>query len=157
MDEYKISLIMPEDDEYGLKDGEILSFGEMNNDLYHVGLLLEYGLKIYGDDSVFGIIKECQMASVFSYFLAEYFGYVVFLNLHFDKYGKKGLLYLPSDISISQMDSVNKMYRNLKGFEIEVNSDLQFVDGFTYSDKNVYVSDGIHDIFEIEMQKIKAI
>lgn len=144
----KITLITSEDKENNFKDGQVISFGGVDKNLIHADLLLEYGKQTYGEDSIFKILEGCIMSNVFSYFLAEYYDNVVFLNLYDKSHSKYGLLYLPSEMSENQKKSVNNLIKKLKGYKIEINRELKFIDGFVESEKNHIKSDGIVEIFD---------
>lgn len=144
----KVTLITPEDEEYNQIDGQIISFGKIEKYSFHSFILLEYGKEVYGEDSIFKILEECQMSSVFAFFLTEYYDTVVFLNLCGHCHSKCGLLYLPSDLSDKQKKSINELIKNLKGYQIEVNQDLKLIDGFVESEKVNIKSDGTLELFK---------
>lgn len=154
---YKVTVVRPYDEEYNFKDGEIFSFGEVTDESYHAIYLYEYGIKTYGKDSIFSILNGCYMPNVFAYFLAEYYNNVVFLNVVDRNLGRSGILYLPSNLSTNQKKSVNEMIKSLDGYVIDVNKDLEYIDGFVESEKYRITSDGSIEIFSnIEDNKKKA-
>lgn len=146
----KITLITPDDDGNNLKEGDIISFGKLTDDNYHAILLYEYGIKTYGKNSIFELLKECYMPNVFAYFLTQYYDSVVLLNTSERKRGRGGLLYLPEELSQNQKKSVNKVIKQLNGYILEINRDLKYVDGFVESDRYKITSDGEIEVFPID-------
>ncbi len=134
----KIIIINPLDEDYGLYDGNINYIGEINSDFSHGDLLTNYGVDIYGEDSIFGILSTGNyMVDVPVYFLTEGYENIVFLNVSRSKSGKIGLLYLPSNISDKQKESLNSLSLLLKDFKIEVNYNLRVDDGIVDSDRHI--------------------
>ncbi|MBR3230089.1 MAG: hypothetical protein IKF91_04610 [Bacilli bacterium] len=133
----KIIIINPSDETYGLLDGDVNYIGEVDSDFYHGDLLIDYGINVYGEDSIFGILASGNyLVDVPVYFLTEGNDNIVFLNVSNSKNGKMGLLYLPNNISDKQKDSLNKLSSILDDFKIEVNYNLRMDDGIVDSDRH---------------------
>lgn len=153
---YKVIIISPLDEINNLSDGSIQFLGDRNDYLSHSRLMIRYGLDTYGENSVFSLIRDGYYLPVYpAFFLTEYGNNVVFLNISSDKVGKAGLLYLPSDLSDEQINSVNKLSRILKGFNIEINMDLKLDDGIVESVQSNLHCDGKMDIIYTAKKKSK--
>lgn len=149
MEKAKVIIINPKDDKHDLQDGLINYLGEINGDTPHEILMTNYGIDVYGNNTMFGIISEGNyLPNVPVYFLTEEYGNVVFLNISNSKIGKQGLLYLPSDISEKQIEAINTVCKQLKGFDIEVNNNMRIEDGLVESESITFKADGIKDIYE---------
>ena len=130
----KIIIINPDDADNNMIVGKINYVGDLNSDEIHGDLLTSYGLRAYGEDSIFGILSMGNyLTDVPVYFLCEGNDNVVFLNVSNSKIGKFGLLYLPQNISFKQKRAINSL--NFSGFEIEVNYNLRVDDGIVDSDR----------------------
>ena len=135
--ENKIIIINPFDEAYGLSDGDVKFIGKMDSDFSHGDLLTNYGIEIYGEDSIFGFLAEGNyLVDVPVYFLTEGNDNVVFLNVSNSKSGKMGLLYLPSNISNKQRESLGSLSELLKDYKVEVNYNLRVDDGIVDSDRH---------------------
>lgn len=135
--ENKIIIINPFDEAYGLSDGDVKFIGKMDCDFSHGDLLTNYGIEIYGEDSIFGFLAEGNyLVDVPVYFLTEGNDNVVFLNVSNSKSGKMGLLYLPSNISNKQRESLGRLSELLKDYKVEVNYNLRVDDGIVDSDRH---------------------
>ena len=146
----KIIIINPSDEDYGLLDGNINYIGEVNNDFSHGDLLTSYGVDIYGEVSIFGILSIGNyLVDVPVYFLTEGYENIVFLNVSRPKSGKIGLLYLPSNISDKQKESLNSLSFILKDYRIEVNYNLRVDDGIVDSDRHI-----MNGLDEVSMKTI---
>ena len=88
-----------------------------------------------------------------AFFLTEYLGNVVFLNISNNKIGKQGLLYLPSNLSNLQTDTLNNLSKELKGFNIEVNNNLILDDGIVDATQSYIVCDGKSNIIPKRRKK----
>lgn len=142
----KIIIINPSDDNFGLSDGDVKFIGKSESDFSHGDLLISYGVETYGEDSIFGLLVNGNfLVDVPAYFLAEGNDNVVFLNVSNSKVGKIGLLYLPTNISDKQKESLNNLSSILKDFKIEVNYNLRVDDGVVDSDRHTIK--GIAGIF----------
>ena len=134
--ESKVIIINPSDEEYGLIDGEIKYLGEVNSDFFHEDLLINYGYEVYGEGSIFKVLHDGNyLVDIPVYFLTEQYDNVVFLNISSSKNGKAGLLYLPTDISEKQIQSLKKLSSVLKDYKIEVNYNMAYDDGLVDSDR----------------------
>ena len=133
----KVIIINPSDEAYGLLDGDVNYIGEVGSDFYHGDLLIDYGISVYGEDSIFGILASGNyLVDVPVYFLTEGNDNIVFLNVSNSKIGKMGLLYLPNNISDKQKESLNKLSSILSDFKVEVNYNLRLDDGMVESDRH---------------------
>ena len=151
---YKVIIISPEDNENGLSDGQIHFLGSVNENYTHSDVLIKYGLEKYGKNSIFNILNNGYYLPVYpAFFLTEYEDNVVFLNISDNKVGKQGLLYLPSNLSDEQIESVNRLKHILKGFNIEINIDLKLDDGIVESVHSNLFCDGETDIISVEEKK----
>lgn len=143
--ENKVIIINPLDEAYGLSDGEINFIGSRKSNLSHGDLLTRYGVQIYGEDSIFGILSNGNfLVDVPVYFLTEGNDNIVFLNVSNSKVGKVGLLYLPSNISDKQRESLGRLSSLLKDYRVEINYNLRVDDGVVDSDRHTMI--GIDDI-----------
>ncbi|MBR2708394.1 MAG: hypothetical protein IKE90_03040 [Bacilli bacterium] len=133
----KIIIVTPSDEAYGLIDGDIKFLEDEDSYLSHSDILIKYGTDTYGMDSIFGILSIGNyLVDVPVYFLAEGNDNIVFLNVSNSKYGKLGLLYLPTNMSDKQKESLNSLSSLLKDFRVEVNYNLRIEDGFVDSDRH---------------------
>lgn len=151
----KIIIINPSDDNNGLSDGDVKFIGKFESDFSHGDLLTSYGVDTYGEDSIFGFLADGNfLVDVPAYFLAEGNDNVVFLNVSNSKSGKMGLLYLPSNISDKQKESLGKLSSLLNDFNIEVNYNLRVDDGVVDSDRHTIKGiDGIFSNFSHNKKK----
>ena len=139
---YKVIIINGLDVEYNLKDGFVNYLGDIS-EIDHSDVMISYGISVYGDDSIYGIMSEGNYLPIYPAFFLTYYGdNVVFLNTSNIRYGKQGLLYLPDDLSDAQIKSLEFLFTKLVGFEIEVNNDLILEDGLVDSSKVVIRCDG---------------
>lgn len=80
--ENKVIIINPLDEAYGLSDGEINFIGSRKSNFSHGDLLTRYGVQIYGEDSIFGILSNGNfLVDVPVYFLTEGNDNIVFLSI----------------------------------------------------------------------------
>ena len=150
----KVVIINSDDRENNLTDGYLNLLGDVNEDISHSELMIQYGLKKYGTDSIFGILNDGYYLPVYpAFFLTESLGNVVFLNISNNKMGKQGLLYLPSNLSELQMDALNSLSKELKGFNIEVNNNLILDDGIVDCSQSYIVCDGKSNIIPKKLKK----
>lgn len=134
----KIIIINPSDEAYGLSDGNVNYIGKVDSDFYHSDLLIDYGISVYGEDSIFGLLANGNyLVDIPVYFLVEGNDNLVFLNVSNSKTGKMGLLYLPNNISSKQKEALNKLSSILGDFKIEVNYNLKMDDGVVDSDRHI--------------------
>lgn len=153
--ENKVIIINPLDEAYGLSDGEINFIGSMKSNFSHGDLLTRYGVQIYGEDSIFGILSNGNfLVDVPVYFLTEGNDNIVFLNVSNSKVGKVGLLYLPSNISDKQRESLGRLSSLLKDYRVEVNYNLRVDDGVVDSDRHTMI--GIDEVSNEIHNKKKA-
>ena len=153
--ENKVIIINPLDEAYGLSDGEINFIGSMKSNISHGDLLTRYGVQIYGEDSIFGILSNGNfLVDVPVYFLTEGNDNIVFLNVSNSKVGKVGLLYLPSNISDKQRESLGRLSSLLKDYRVEVNYNLRVDDGVVDSDRHTMI--GISEVSNKIHNKKKA-
>ena len=149
----KVIIINPEDSKYSLTDGFI---NYLNAPYMHTDIMIEYGLHIYGEESIFGILSnDNYLPNVPAYFLSEEYGSIVLLNISDKKFGKQALLYLPSTVSFNQIDSLNSITKDMKGFSLEVNYDISLKDGLVESSTCIIKCDGKSDIIPNEQKKVK--
>lgn len=137
MREAKIIIINPFDEDASLKDGHIHI---IKDEAYfcHGGLLIEYGMQIYGNDSIFGLLSRGDYSpDVPAYFLVAENDNVVFLNISSEKVGKRGLLFLPSELSFEQDESLNYVLEHLKDFSIIVNTNMRIEEGIIDYEKTL--------------------
>lgn len=145
---YKIIVINPFDKENGLIDGDIKYIGDVDSDFIHSDLLIDYGLGVYGDDSIFGLLSNGNyLPDIPAYFLAVGYNNVVFLNVSDNRAGRLGLLYLPDNVSNEQKKSLNNLVSVLKNYRIEVNYNLRVDDGFVESDRDYISSNDLSSLF----------
>lgn len=134
--EIKIVVINPFDEDASLEDGHTtyIRGGEY---FCHSDLLTEYGLQVYGENSIFDILsKGNYLPDVPVYFLVQENNNVVFLNVSSKKYGKRGLLFMPANPSFEQEDSLYNFLEGLDSFSITVNSNMRIEDGIVYYDSD---------------------
>lgn len=139
--ELKIVVINPFDEDASLEDGNIcrINGGE---GFFHGDLLTKYGLATYGEDSIFSILSNGNyLPDVPAYFLVEEKGNVVFLNISTKKCGKVGLLFVPSELSFEQDESLDIFLQSVKDFSITVNSNMRIEDGIVCYDSDALCSD----------------
>lgn len=143
--DYKAIIINPLDEENGLNDGIINYLGNDGSEFDHSELLVNYGLDVYGENTIFDILSEGNYIVEYpAFFLTEGYGNIVFLKVSDSKTGKIGLLYLPKDISDKQRKSLLSLSSILKDYNIEVNCDMSLEDGLIESHR-----DFMHGIDEI--------
>lgn len=141
----KVIVINPLDEENGLTDGDINYIGEIDSYFDHSELLINYGVDAYGEKTIFDIMSTGNYLVEYPvYFLTEEYDNIVFLNVSNSKTGKIGLLYLPSDISDKQRESLLSLSSVLKDFNIEVNYNLRLDDGIV--DYDMHSEKGIDGI-----------
>lgn len=150
----KIIIINPDDEAYGLVDGDVKFIGEIGSDYSHGDLLNSYGIETYGEDSIFSILASGNfLVDVPVYFLTEGNENIVFLNVSSSKIGKVGLLYLPTNISDKQEKALISLSNLLKDFKIEVNYNLRVDDGIVDSDRHTIR--GIDEVSNSQFQNKK--
>lgn len=136
-EETKVVIINPFDDDASLEDGNICRINGGDN-FCHGVMLIEYGLKTYGEDSIFGILsKGNYLPDVPIYFLVEENSNVVFLNISDKRRGKKGLLFIPSELSFEQEESLYDIFEGMEDFSVTVNSNMRIEDGIVCYDTDV--------------------
>ena len=129
----KVIIINSEDERNNLKDGTINYIGKIGGDHLHSDLLIEYGINTYGNSSIFQILSdEYYMVEVPAFFLSKEYDNVVFLNIAKTENGKKGLLYLPDEITEKQIEALEQL--GIEDFHIEANFNLNLNDGIIESD-----------------------
>ena len=155
-DDVKVIIINPLDEKNNLTYGKINYIGDIDGYISHGDLMINYGVEIYGEDSIYEIMSDGNYLPIYpAFFLAEFDGNIVCLNISNNKIGKQGILYLPSDLGDEQIKSINSLSRALKGFNIEVNRDLELDDGLVDSSTNIIHCDGKSDIIPNEQIKVK--
>ena len=126
---FKIIVINPLDKDNDLIDGDVNYIGDFDSDFMHSDLLIDYGLKTYGEDSIFGILSNGYfLPDVPAYFLTEGYNNIVFLKISNSKVSNFALLYLPDSVSDKQAQSLNRLISSLKNYKIEVNYNLRVDD-----------------------------
>lgn len=105
----------------------------------HQEVMREYGVEVYGDDSIFGIIDDETRFSVAEYFLAEYQN-ILFYNLSGDDY-EFGILYVLDNISDVQLRIVNDFLDSLEGFTVEF-------DSYVTIDDKLYMNEPFEETFD---------
>ena len=136
--ESKIIIINPLDEENNLNDGQINYIGEVDSYFDHSNLLINYGVDVYGENTIFDIMSTGNYLVEYPvYFLTEGYENIVFLNVSNSKAGKIGLLYLPNNISDKQKESLSMLSLVLKDFNVEVNYNMRMDDGIVDSDRHI--------------------
>ncbi len=152
----KVVIINSNDENNNLTDGKINYLGYRDSDESHGDIMIDYGIRTYGDNSIYEILNEGFYLPIYpAFFLAEYDCNVVFLNVSSKQTGKLGILYLPSDISDEQVAALNSLSCNLKDFDIEVNRKLKLNDGLVDSNCTFIKGDNLSSIVSKQHQKIK--
>lgn len=141
--DYKVIIISPEDKDNNLNGGQTVFLGKIEENISHSEIMINYDLKTYGDNSIFGILNQGYYLPIYpAFFLTEYQGNIVFLNISSRKSSKQGLLYLPNDLSDIQINVLNNLAKELKGFNIEINKNLFLDDGLVDGTQSYIVCDG---------------
>ena len=78
----KVIVINPLDEENGLNDGDINYIGDAGSYFDHSELLINYGLGVYGEKTIFDIMSTGNYLVEYPvYFLTEEYDNIVFLNV----------------------------------------------------------------------------
>lgn len=163
IDDYKIIIINPEDVENKLEDGNMDYIGRIEDNYVHVDLLIDYGLKTYGEKSIFGILSDKYTPDVPIYFLTMHYQNIVFLNIPGRFKSKRGLLYMPEIISKHQRKSLGRLFKQAKGYDIELNHSMRIVEGVVESEtaetraENEKMVDKYLKEFESSLKKNKSL
>ena len=135
----KAAIINPYDEDALLAAGNIvyLKPDEDDENFWHSALLIEYGRRVYGDSSIFGVLSNgMYLDDVPVYFLVEEFGNVVFLDTSHKRYGKCGLLFLPSSLDFEQEEKLHDFLDGLRNYQITANYNMKLEDGIVWYDSD---------------------
>lgn len=109
--DYKITVI-PANTNYS----DYICEGRVGTADKHGDILREYGILVYGDNSVFSLMDEDSSLVLVEYYLGLY-GNVIFYNLSDDF----GMLCVLGDINEKQRRALDRLFEQLSGYTVECN------------------------------------
>ncbi len=133
IDDYKAIIINGVNDK-GDIDGNIDFIGNIDDYDFHVDCLIDYGIEKYPDSQIFKVIPNNCEPNVPVYFLCM-FNNVVYLNVSSSRYGKRGILFLPDEISDKQKLALEKISELLANINVDIVYNMRFDDGLVYTEE----------------------
>lgn len=128
MENYKVAIIYGKDDPTrNIKEGQIETFGNIDDGELHVTSLLRYAKEKYSDIAVFQQLSLRHTPETVAYFLTL-FGHIVFLNQTSKSSGRKGTFMFPNEIKGEGKEALYDFTDSLTGYAVDVFYDLN-IDG----------------------------
>ena len=127
IDDYKALIINGVNDK-GDTDGNIDYVGILDEYAFHVDALIDYAIKKYPNVKIFQKIPDNCEFDVPIFFLTL-LNNIVYLNTSDKKYGEKGLLFFPDEISLKQKENLFALAKKLSNVRVTIIYDLDFDDG----------------------------
>ena len=127
IDDYKALIINGVNDQ-GDIDGNFDYVGILDEYVFHVDALIDYAIEKYPGVKIFQKIPDNCEFDVPIFFLTL-LNNIVYLNVSDKKYGKKGLLFFPDEISLKQKENLYALAKKLFNVSITIIYDLDFDDG----------------------------
>lgn len=124
MDEYMVAIIDGED------NGNITYLGYQFNYDYHAECLIDYGVHKYPNISGFKNIDYMKEPNLPLYYLSL-LNNIIFTNVSVDD-EKRGMLYLPKEISKEQLNILLTFIDLVTDFKIVIVYDLSLIDGVVF-------------------------
>ncbi len=140
MNDYKIAVIPSEGDRISYEYGK-------TNEERHADVLRRFGVRSYGDNSIFGLFDENAPCTLTQYYLVSY-GNVIFYNLSCDD-DKFGIMCVLDNVSKVQRDKVFDFLSSLKGYSIEL-------DTYITEDGRLTMNDSFEDDYSTGFEGIKG-
>ena len=132
--DYKVIVINPEDEEYGLEAGKINYLGKITSNYYHYDVLMEYGETIYGENSFYAHNKTKDYLVQAPVLFLNKSNNIVLLHIPGKRRQENVLLYLPDELCPEQLKSLTTVIEQLKNCNFEINCNLRVENGFLESD-----------------------
>lgn len=123
MNEAKILIIYGNENVDGKnRNGEIECLGKINSNDFHITCLIEFFKNNFLDGQVFKNITNSTIPNNVGYVLAQK-GHITFFNTTREGKPKSGFFMLPpnlDDITPEQKETINKIVKNLKDYNIKL-------------------------------------
>lgn len=123
MNEAKILIIYGNENVDGKnRNGEIECLGKINSNDFHITYLIEFFKNNFLDGQVFKNITNSTIPNNVGYVLAQK-GHITFFNTTREGKSKSGFFMLPpnlDDITPEQKETINKIVKNLKDYNIKL-------------------------------------
>ena len=110
-------------------DGDINYLGYLFNYSYHAQCLIDYAIKKYPNINGFKELDYMEDPNAPIYYLSL-LNNIVFTNVSSDD-EKRGVLYLPKEISEKQLDMLYGFASTVSNFDISIVYDMYRIDGTT--------------------------
>ena len=128
IDNYKVVIITGKNDKSEDRDGEVIFVGPLSDYSFHIDCLLDYARRRYPDVRAFQQMNDRCIINVPIFFLT-WLNSIVYINISSEKTGKRGILYMPDEVSEIQKKQLLKLAQSISNAYVDIVYDMDFDDG----------------------------